>query len=569
VAIFGASFQIGRSALAAYQAAISITGQNIANIGNPDYARQSGRLAAMHGGMTLGGVAPGTGVQIGQLQRHVDEAIENRLRLALGAREGAHVIYTNLSRVESLYNELTEEDLSTQLQEFFGSFAALQTDPVEPTARGLILARTDAVIHTLQRQRNGLLDLVTDLNNAAEEMARTANGLSDEIARLNELIIMQEAGANSGAGALRDRRDALLRDLGELMDIQVRHHENGVVNVYIGSEPLVDFTRSRGLQTVTVLEDGIERTEVRFADNNGTVIMREGQLAATVQARDLFVQGQLDQLDQLAQGLIYEVNRVHSTGRGLVAYTSMTGSYGADDADSALNSTTANLDFPVRNGTLLVRVHDQSTGKTSTQMIEIDLDGLNNDDTTLNDFVAALNGVSALSASLTFDNRVQISAADGFEFSFTEDSSGALAALGLGTFFEGTNATTLAVRSEILSDNRLIATSLSGEPGDGNNAGRIAALATTASDLLGGVTISDFHESIVHGLAVDVSAADTTYQATDSVYSSLFAQREAVSGVSLDEETINLTKFERSFQGASRFISVVDSLTNEIIGLLG
>src|SRR5262249_7417131 len=50
VSAIGASFQIGRSALAAYQAAISVTGQNIANAGNPNYVRLDARLAALVGG---------------------------------------------------------------------------------------------------------------------------------------------------------------------------------------------------------------------------------------------------------------------------------------------------------------------------------------------------------------------------------------------------------------------------------------------------------------------------------------------------------------------------------------
>jgi flagellar hook-associated protein 1 len=46
------------------------------------------------------------------------------------------------------------------------------------------------------------------------------------------------------------------------------------------------------------------------------------------------------------------------------------------------------------------------------------------------------------------------------------------------------------------------------------------------------------------------------------------AQREATSGVSLDEEAINLTKYERSFQGASRFLSVLDTLSLDILNLV-
>jgi flagellar hook-associated protein 1 FlgK len=125
----GEAFQIGRSALAAYQAAISITGQNIANLGNADYARQSGRLSAQVGGSTVSGVRPGAGVNLTHLTRHVDRALEARLQRSLATRASAEAIYNALNQTEILYNELTEVDLSTQLSEFFAQFSNLETSP--------------------------------------------------------------------------------------------------------------------------------------------------------------------------------------------------------------------------------------------------------------------------------------------------------------------------------------------------------------------------------------------------------------------------------------------------------
>ena len=46
------------------------------------------------------------------------------------------------------------------------------------------------------------------------------------------------------------------------------------------------------------------------------------------------------------------------------------------------------------------------------------------------------------------------------------------------------------------------------------------------------------------------------------------AQRESISGVSLDEETLNLTVYQRAFEGASRFLNVVQSLSEELMSLL-
>jgi flagellar hook-associated protein 1 len=567
VAILGASFQIGRSALAAYQAAIAITGQNIANLGNADYARVSGRLEALYGGLTSG-IAPGTGVSLSALKRHVDTSLESRLRLALGSRAGAETTYNTLNRIEGMYNELTDKDLSTQLTTFFGGFSTLQTDPLEGSARNLLIGYADDVVNTIQRQRTGLLGEVKDLNDSIEQLTTQANSLIDEIAKLNEQVVTADARAPGGSAALRDRRDALLRQLGELMDVQTREQENGIVNVYIGSEPLVMFTRSRGLKTERALDDGVERLSVRFADNGGPVTIRDGRLGAAVAARDGHVAHELDQLDQLAAALIYEVNQVHTSGQGLVGYTHVSGSYAARDANSALNRAQAGLNFTPRTGTFVVRVKDQATGQVTSARIAVDLDGLGGNDTSLASLAEQLRGVPNLYARVQPDGRLEVEAKPGSEFSFAEDSSGTLAALGIGTFFSGQDATSIAVNSAVRADPRLIAASSTGAPQDGANAGRLALLGSQPSALLGQRSIEDFHEDVVNRLASTVAAAETTNEAADAVYSSLLAQREAISGVNLDEEAINLTKFERSFQGASRFLSVLDSLTTELLSLV-
>jgi flagellar hook-associated protein 1 FlgK len=144
-----------------------------------------------------------------------------------------------------------------------------------------------------------------------------------------------------------------------------------------------------------------------------------------------------------------------------------------------------------------------------------------------------------------------------------------LAAAGIGTFFDGVDANTLAVHGSILAEPRLIAAaSAGGAPGDGSNAGRIAALATAASELLGGRSVVDFHDQMTHDLAVVTAAAENDSAAAGAVFSSLQAQRESVSGVNLDEEAISLTVYERAFQGASRYLTVVDSMTQELLTMV-
>ena len=564
------TFQIGRSALAAYQAALAVTGQNIANLGNPNYTRQSSHFASLDSGTTYGNLRPGAGVQIDTLRRHFDEAIEARLRSSAGALAGAEVVYQALSQTEASYNELTEEDISTQLSEFFAQFSDLSAAPQSSTSRNLVIANADAIVHSIKRQRDSLVQQIEDINAQATSATERAGQIAADIATLNGRIAGQEADGSTIASALRDQRDTLLRELGELMDIQVREQGNGAINVYVGSEPLVEFDRARGPVVETALVDGLEVASVRFADTHANVILRDGKLHGLLEIRDTYLRDQIDRFDTLAAGLIYEVNRIHSTGVGLVGYETLRSEYSVNDAGAVLNSADAGLPFPLENGTFVVHVRDASTGQTVTRQIHVDLDGLNGDDTTLASLAADLNAVPGLTATVTADNRLQLDAASGQELYFSEDSSGVLAAVGLAGFFTGQDGTDIAVRNEVRSDPRLIAASLSGALNGGDNAGRLAALASAdaTSTVLGNRTIQDYHEALVTDLAVEAATALGNYEAEEAVYQNLVAQRESVSGVNLDEEALNLTRFETAYQGAARYLGVVDAITNELMNLL-
>jgi flagellar hook-associated protein 1 FlgK len=562
--VFGASFEIGRSALAAYQAAITVTGQNIANVGNPDYTRQSGRLAASRG--IAGQVSPGTGVQLNELQRHFDVALEDRLHTALSEMNAAEVKHRHLNQIESMYNELTDADLSTQLSTLFGAFGTLQSTPEDAGQRSILLAAAEDVVRTMNRQRDGLIDQVEQMNTAAEAGVSQVNGILSELAKLNDTIVVQEANGLSVASGLRDRRDLLLRELSETMSINVTHFDNGSVSVYSGNETLVEYNRAAELRIERSFQDGIEIFEVRLSENNALIRIDGGVLDGVVNTRDNEIVDQIRQLDTLAKGLIYEVNRAHANGRGLDGLTHVVAQFDLLSSTVALNDPASGIPFPVQNGTFTVNVRDEASGLTTSRLIEVDLDGIGAD-TSLQDLAASLDAVDGISASVTSDNRLEITSDSGREFWFSEDSSGALAALGVNTFFNGTDAGSIEVSSILSSNVRMIAASANGELGNGDIAGNISRLADSNNSLLGGASIVEYQAGIVSSLAISTSAALTDFTAAETVHAGLVAQREAISGVSLDEEALNLTIYERSFQGASRFLSTIQDLTAELLNI--
>ncbi|MEZ6085658.1 MAG: flagellar basal body rod C-terminal domain-containing protein [Phycisphaerae bacterium] len=96
----------------------------------------------------------------------------------------------------------------------------------------------------------------------------------------------------------------------------------------------------------------------------------------------------------------------------------------------------------------------------------------------------------------------------------------------------------------------------------------MSALTNQASDVLNGATSFEYYNGIANRIAADGASVQNTLEAAEVITSSLEEQRQSVSGVSLDEEAIGLLKYERAFQGAARYVGAVDSLLQELLGLV-
>jgi flagellar hook-associated protein 1 FlgK len=248
--------------------------------------------------------------------------------------------------------------------------------------------------------------------------------------------------------------------------------------------------------------------------------------------------------------------------------TDVTGGIVVDDPAAALNSTAAGLEFAPVNGSFVVHLKQKGTGPTSSTLIQVDLDGLNGDDTTLNALAAALDGIDGLSATVTGGQlRIATDGAGG-EFSFSQDSSGVLAALGINVFFTGTGAQDIGVNAAVKARPGLLAAAGNGQVGDNATARTIADLASRPLASLEGISLEEAYERMINQTAVSASGARTSATAAASVRETLLSQREALSGVSLDEEAINLIREQRAFQAAARLIAAVDEMMRTLIGLV-
>lgn len=139
-------------------------------------------------------------------------------------------------------------------------------------------------------------------------------------------------------------------------------------------------------------------------------------------------------------------------------------------------------------------------------------------------------------------------------------------------FFVGEDAATLGVNPALLDAPEKVATG--GQPnsvGDITVALQIATLATEQS--MGGdpptVSINGFFRSSVTDLGLRIRHASASAASSEMVFNHLTDRRQAVSGVSMDEEMANLLSYEKAFQAGARIINVVDEMLDQVINRMG
>ena len=563
------SLQIGRSGLLASQTGIEVTGNNLSNLTTAGYHRQSTTLAPSRSHEVQNGIFLGQGVQVQQIVRHVDNALEGRIRNGIADQSFSLTSQTLLSQIESVQNELSDIDLSTQLGEFFNAFSELANTPEDNAVRTVVIQQGETLASFIRNLKVDLTDQRTQLDESIDASAAAVDDLLSRIAAINLEIVKSEKGAG-GAHGLRDQRDALLSELSSFMDISVNEQSSGSVDVFVGSLPIVLENENRGVELRKKTVNNKLQIDVIIKADGSVLSPTSGKLAALVQGREKDLNNAIDVLDQFAGELIFQVNRIHSQGQAIRGATSVTGDYRATDPTLALNDPAAGLAFTPTHGSFQINVTQRSTGQRNTSVINVDLDGINPaTDTSLNSLAAAINAVPDINASVTPDGRLQISGiTSDFEISYNDDTSGALAALGINTFFSGTNAKDITLNSTVATDPGNITAALGHVPGDNRSALAMVALRSQGIASLNNFSLTEYWNRHVQDYATRNAQADQQLQADTVVRQNLEAQQQAVSGVNADEEAINLLIFQRAYQGSARFISVVDELLQTLLSLV-
>ena len=120
--------------------------------------------------------------------------------------------------------------------------------------------------------------------------------------------------------------------------------------------------------------------------------------------------------------------------------------------------------------------------------------------------------------------------------------------------------------SVAISDPSLIAISSDGSAGSNGNVANLSASLTSA--LPSGQTVSQAYANLVDQVGTAASDASTQSTAIGQNLLQLTNQQSSVSGVSIDEETTNLIRFQTAYEAAARIVSTIQQLNTDTINMI-
>ncbi|HWB07710.1 MAG TPA: flagellar hook-associated protein FlgK [Pirellulales bacterium] len=562
------TLQIASNALQANQVGLQVVGQNIANDNTPGYSREVVNYLPSPT-QQIGAISLGTGVEVQGVVQVVDQYLEERLRGANSDVANSSTQSQTYKNLESVVGALQSNSIDSAMNTFFSSISGILNQPESTSARNLAVLQGQTLASNIGNVATRVIQARNDLNSQVVGLTTSINQLVTQIASLNTRIVATEGGNSqvSQAVGLRDQRAEDLTQLSNLVGVTVQQQADGSDNVFVGGEYLVFEGTARQVQTIYSQDtNGLTAANVSVVGDNSPLKAQSGQLAGLLASRDTILGGYLDQLNQFAGTLAFEFNKVFSQGQGLTGYTSVTSTTPVTSATAPLDA--AGLPFTPVNGSFQIQTLNQKTGATSTTTIQVDLNGLDKNETSLNSIASQISAVNGLTASVSPNGNLTISSTSpDVQFSFANDTSGALAALGVNTFFTGSLATDLGVNSALVDNPGAFAASTQGIGSDTSNAQTLANFINQPLASQNGLSVGQLNDQIVsdvtQGSAVAQSMAtgDSTFQQT------LLGQETATSGVSIDQEATEMIQLQTTYQASAKLIATINSLLNTLMNI--
>lgn len=539
------------SGLSAAQAALSTTSNNISNYTVAGYSRQTTVLAQANSTLQ-GNSYYGNGVNITGVQREYDAFIATQLRGSSANYSAVSTQHSQISNIDDLLSTSTTS-LSTSLQGFFTNLQNVVSNANDPSARQSMLSNAQGLVSQFQTSAQYLNNMQNSVNADVDSSIKQVNTITSQIADLNKQIGKLSTANGAAPNDLLDKRDQLVNTLNNVVGVTVSQQDGGYTVAMANGLTLVNGDKSHDLVAMPSSSDPT-RTTIGYVDKQaGNVEIPEklittGSLGGLLAFRTQDLDLAQNQLGQLAAAFTTSFNDVHKQG------FDSKGNQGVDFFNigspivvgNSKNSTAASV---------TAEWTDTSALKASNYTVSYD--GNNWTATRASDSTAVTitpgtdaSGNTTLSfdgLKLTVAGTPAPAAKDSFLVKPVQNAI---------------NDMSVAVTSE----SQVAAAGAVGGESDNRNAQKLLNLQDLK--LVGGnATLSQAYATIVSSVGNKASSLETTSTTQKSVVSQLTQRQQSVSGVNLDEEYANLTKYQQYYMANAQVLQTASTVFNALINI--
>lgn len=306
--------EIGKRALTAQQAALSLTGNNIANANTQGYTRQEAVFTpslSIPYSVGTSSIQIGTGVEVSQFKRIRESYLDTQYysqQQSLGYWQEKQ---SALSSVETILNEPSDTGLQSKLDNFFQSVQDVAKQPDSLSARAVFTERGQELASTLSTLSSSINETTDQLATKITDKQASVNDYAKQLGLLNGQIA-QSVAQGLAPNTLLDQRDLILDKLSSLVPISTSADTNGMVRISVGGVDLVNQTNVASFAVnVNTGEATIGGTVAKLG--GGEI---QGMLDAKGYVQNGTQTGVLtdikNNIDTLAQTIASQINSIHA-----------------------------------------------------------------------------------------------------------------------------------------------------------------------------------------------------------------------------------------------------------------
>lgn len=562
----GSVLNTAKQAILSNLTAINVTGSNIANVNTPGYTRLNPVFNSV-GTNTAGSGQEQVGVEISDIQRIYDKYLDTQIVTQNAAVGSAAARNNLLTQIEGVLNESIGNGVNDALSRFWSAWDNLSANPSGEAERSEIVSAAQNLTYVFNQRAEELFTLQQNIDETIAGDVEKLNGYLRDMSALNTEIVRIESSGGS-ASALRDTRAALLSQISSTIDINYVERSDGALYIYLpeNGKTLVEGSNNWQL-AVQPNSSNSNLYDIVFTDDVNNPLneyIQGGELGGLLEIRDATLPVYIDKLNQTASGIINKVNTQHMAGYdqdgniGGVFFTP-TEDYAAArmGKDAQYMEVSAAIVADLRKIAASATINADGDNATAMTAIKDDkmyasLGRISSGGGATGSATGVINNIGQVYKSTTSD--IEITRSSG---SWSISANGG---------YNDAHVLALSNDSKVMVDlnNDLVADitlNLSGSWLDGNK------LMFSLSKQDSTTTIGGYYSAFMARVGQDVAGSATALAREQTIAAQNSTQREALSGVSLDEEMLNLIKYQMAYNAAGRVTSIVSELMDTLMSI--